>query len=147
MLRVLLSIGLYITLVPSLMAQTAGTGALTGTVTDSSGAVVPGVTVNARHMTYPAKTERPLTGEPPAKSALALSGVLPKANLPMRLAAGASNGQVNRELSALKRAFSLGVQAGKVAMKPDGKAAMKMNRNPAANGTNEWADRATADVA
>ena len=32
---------------PALMAQTAGTGALTGTVTDSSGAVVPNATVTA----------------------------------------------------------------------------------------------------
>ncbi len=41
------SVALWITLVPSLMAQTAGTGALTGRVTDSSGAVVPGVMVAA----------------------------------------------------------------------------------------------------
>jgi hypothetical protein len=33
--------------VPSLMSQTAGTGALTGTVTDPSGAVVPNATVTA----------------------------------------------------------------------------------------------------
>src|SRR5215472_3889018 len=32
---------------PATMAQTAGTGALNGTVTDSTGAVVPGVTVTA----------------------------------------------------------------------------------------------------
>src|SRR5205085_9736028 len=32
---------------PSLMAQTGGTGALTGTVTDASGAVVPNATVTA----------------------------------------------------------------------------------------------------
>src|SRR5437867_10752247 len=38
---------LFIISVPSLMAQTASTGALTGTVTDSSGAVVPGVMVTA----------------------------------------------------------------------------------------------------
>jgi len=30
---------------PSLLAQSAGTGALTGTVRDNSGAVIPGVTV------------------------------------------------------------------------------------------------------
>src|SRR5256712_7457227 len=40
-------VALWITPVPSLMAQTAGTGALTGSVTDSSGAVVPGVMVTA----------------------------------------------------------------------------------------------------
>src|SRR3989475_10732859 len=34
---------LFIISVPSLMAQTAGTGALSGTVMDSSGAVLPGV--------------------------------------------------------------------------------------------------------
>ncbi|MGZ7100085.1 MAG: carboxypeptidase-like regulatory domain-containing protein, partial [Candidatus Angelobacter sp.] len=33
--------------VPSLLAQSAGTGALTGTVTDPSGAVIPGVAVTA----------------------------------------------------------------------------------------------------
>jgi hypothetical protein len=38
-------VGLFILLAPSLMAQTAGTGALTGRVTDSSGAVLPGVMV------------------------------------------------------------------------------------------------------
>ena len=45
--RLLLCVGLSIILVPSLMAQTAGTGALTGRVTDSSGAVVPGAMVTA----------------------------------------------------------------------------------------------------
>jgi Carboxypeptidase regulatory-like domain len=38
---------LLITLVPHLSAQTAATGALSGTVTDSTGAVVPNVTVTA----------------------------------------------------------------------------------------------------
>src|SRR6266850_3105653 len=41
-------IALLLTLwIPSLMAQSAGTGALTGTVTDPTGAVIPGVTVTA----------------------------------------------------------------------------------------------------
>jgi hypothetical protein len=44
---VLILVGLLAAFSPSLMAQTAGTGALTGTVTDSSGAVVPGATVTA----------------------------------------------------------------------------------------------------
>ena len=35
--------------VPSLLGQSAGTGALTGTVTDASGAVVPAVTVTLRN--------------------------------------------------------------------------------------------------
>ena len=39
--------GLLMAWNPSLLAQTAGTGALTGTVTDTSGAVVPGATVTA----------------------------------------------------------------------------------------------------
>lgn len=47
----------------------------------------PGVTVNARRMTYPVKVETPERGAPPAKSALAMSGVLPLANLPMRVSA------------------------------------------------------------
>jgi hypothetical protein len=44
---VLILVGLLAAFSPSLIAQTAGTGALTGTVTDSSGAVVPGATVTA----------------------------------------------------------------------------------------------------
>ena len=36
---------LFLILSPSLMAQTAATGALAGTITDQSGAVVPNVTV------------------------------------------------------------------------------------------------------
>jgi Carboxypeptidase regulatory-like domain len=39
--------GLLVAWNPSLLAQTAGTGALTGTVTDPSGAVVPNATVTA----------------------------------------------------------------------------------------------------
>jgi hypothetical protein len=41
----LLLVAGFIALTPSLFAQSAGTGALTGTVTDSTGGVVPGVTV------------------------------------------------------------------------------------------------------
>src|ERR1700722_13397254 len=44
-----LCVSLFLLLIasPSLLAQTAGTGALSGTVTDPSGAVVPNVTVTA----------------------------------------------------------------------------------------------------
>src|SRR5215471_16812105 len=42
---ILLLITLLIALTPSLLAQSAGTGALTGSVKDASGAVTPGVTV------------------------------------------------------------------------------------------------------
>ena len=45
--RALFVICLFVTLALSVMAQTAGTGALTGTVTDSTGAVVPNATVTA----------------------------------------------------------------------------------------------------
>ena len=44
-LWILLVIAALIAVTPSLLAQSAGTGALTGTVTDASGGVVPGVTV------------------------------------------------------------------------------------------------------
>lgn len=44
---VVLPFSLFVTLVPSLAAQTSATGALSGTVTDASGAVVPNATVTA----------------------------------------------------------------------------------------------------
>lgn len=43
---VVLAIAIVIALTPCASAQSAGTGALTGTVTDPSGAVIPNVTVN-----------------------------------------------------------------------------------------------------
>ena len=47
----------------------------------------PGATVVARHMTYAVKAEKPADGAPPTKPALAMSGVLPMSDLPMRLTA------------------------------------------------------------
>ena len=44
-LSILLVIAAVMALTPSLLAQSAGTGALTGTVTDATGGVIPGVTV------------------------------------------------------------------------------------------------------
>src|SRR5207247_3151050 len=44
-LSILLVIAALMAHTPSLLAQSAGTGALTGTVTDASGGVIPGVTV------------------------------------------------------------------------------------------------------
>src|SRR5215471_18829263 len=44
-LWILLLIATLTALTPSLLAQSAGTGALTGTVRDASGAIIPGVTV------------------------------------------------------------------------------------------------------
>src|SRR2546430_7198898 len=44
-LWILLVIAALTAVTPSLLAQSAGTGALTGTVTDASGGVIPGVTV------------------------------------------------------------------------------------------------------
>src|SRR5437763_12736786 len=40
----------FLTCAPSLIAQTASTGALTGTITDPSGAVVPNATVTATNL-------------------------------------------------------------------------------------------------
>src|SRR5262245_36530685 len=44
-LWILVLIAAFLALTPSLLAQSAGTGAITGRVTDSTGAVIPGVTV------------------------------------------------------------------------------------------------------
>jgi hypothetical protein len=41
------ALALFMTIAPALMAQTAATGALTGTITDPTGAVVPNVAVTA----------------------------------------------------------------------------------------------------
>src|SRR5499426_495096 len=41
----ILLVAALMTLTPSVLAQSAGTGALTGRVTDATGAVIPGVTV------------------------------------------------------------------------------------------------------
>src|SRR5438034_11837748 len=62
MVRNFLRIALFITLVPSLMAQTAGTGALSGTVMDSSGAVLPGVMVSTTSVDT-GQTRSVITGE------------------------------------------------------------------------------------
>ena len=48
--KTLLSLSLMVCLLPGLRAQSAGTGALTGNVTDPSGAAVPGVTVTATNV-------------------------------------------------------------------------------------------------
>src|SRR2546425_2671968 len=53
---------LFIISVPSLMAQTAGTGALSGTVMDSSGAVLPGVMVTTTSVDT-GQTRSVITGE------------------------------------------------------------------------------------
>ena len=62
MVRNFLRIALFLTLVPSLMAQTAGTGALSGTVMDSSGAVLPGVMVTTTSVDT-GQTRSVITGE------------------------------------------------------------------------------------
>src|SRR3984893_12991625 len=71
----ILIIGLLVAWNPSLMAQTAGTGALTGTVTDSSGAVVPGATVTATS----ADTGQARTATTGADGAYTI-GILPPGN-------------------------------------------------------------------
>src|SRR5437879_10267853 len=62
MVRNFLRIALFIISVPSLMAQTASTGALTGTVMDSSGAVLPGVMVTTTSVDT-GQTRSVITGE------------------------------------------------------------------------------------
>ncbi len=58
----LLVIAALIALTPSLLAQSAGTGALTGTVTDASGGVIPGVAVSLSS-TDTNQTRSTITGE------------------------------------------------------------------------------------
>jgi hypothetical protein len=58
----LLVIVTMMALTPSLLAQSAGTGALTGTVTDATGAIVPGVTVTLTS-TDTNQTRSAITGE------------------------------------------------------------------------------------
>src|SRR5437867_6328451 len=58
----LLVIAALIALTPSLLAQSAGTGALTGTVKDASGAVIPGVMVTLTS-TETNQTRSTITGE------------------------------------------------------------------------------------
>ncbi len=58
----LLAIAALIALTPSLLAQSAGTGALTGTVTDASGGVIPGVAVSLSS-TDTNQTRSTITGE------------------------------------------------------------------------------------
>src|SRR5215467_10104334 len=53
---------LFIISVPSLMAQTAGTGALSGRVMDSTGAVLPGVMVTITSLDT-GQTREVITGE------------------------------------------------------------------------------------
>src|SRR2546427_1218597 len=62
MVRNFLRIALLITSIPSLMAQTAGTGALSGRVMDSSGAVLPGVMVTITSLDT-GQTRDAITGE------------------------------------------------------------------------------------
>src|SRR5207302_6312637 len=61
-LWILLVIAALMALTPSLLAQSAGTGALTGSVTDASGAVIPGVTVTLTS-TDTNQTRSTITGE------------------------------------------------------------------------------------
>ena len=79
----LLVMCLSITLVPSLMAQTASTGALTGTVRDPSGAVIPNATVTATSLdTGQARTA--MTGTDGAYRV----ALLPPGNYRIRIEAG-----------------------------------------------------------
>src|SRR5437762_3440065 len=61
-LWILLLIAALLLPTPSLLAQSAGTGAVTGTVTDATGAIVPGVTVTLTS-TDTNQTRTAITGE------------------------------------------------------------------------------------
>lgn len=108
-------------LAPGLMAQTAGTGALIGTVTDSTGAVVPGVTITA----ISADTGQIRTATTGADGTYTVS-LLPPGNYRVRFEHAGFNtvevpsATVNvTETSVLDRVLQVGSQAQEVTVQGD----------------------------
>src|ERR1700733_7356112 len=103
---------------PSLMAQSAGTSALSGTVTDPSGAAIPNVTVTITS-TETAQTR----SAPPGSDGVYKFSLLPPGSYKIRFAATgfktAEVGAVNlavTESSTLDRALEVGAQSEQVAV-------------------------------
>src|SRR6185369_6173560 len=113
---------LFVTLItcfiflPAILAQTAGTGALTGTVTDSTGAVVPNVVITAS--SNATGQERTATTGTDGTYRLEL---LPPGNYRMKFSAPgfktaelASVDVVVTEIATLDRALEVGQQSEQV---------------------------------
>ena len=112
---------LLITLVPHLSAQTAATGALSGTVTDASGAVVPNVTVTATSV----DTGQARTATTAADGTYKLS-LLPPGRYRVKFeatgfgAAEVPSATVNvTETEVLNRALQVGTQTQEVSVQAD----------------------------
>src|SRR2546430_10479739 len=113
MVRNFLRIALFIALVPSLMAQTAGTGALSGQIMDASGAVLPGVMITIASLDT-GQSRTAITGED-GRYSLAL---LPPGNYRVRFELMGFNTlevpsvKVNvTETAVLDRTLQVGAQA------------------------------------
>src|SRR5947209_3357902 len=106
----------FLLLTPSLFAQSAGTGALTGTVTDSTGGVVPGATV----VLTSADTNQARTATTGAEGAYKFS-LLPPGVYKVRFSAtGFKTAEVSSvtvnvtETPVLDRALEVGAQSDQV---------------------------------
>jgi hypothetical protein len=119
---------ILITLAPSLFAQTASTGALSGTVTDMSGAVVPNVTVTAMSASGQSRTE--MTG---TDGAYHLTLLPPGAYRLKFEAAGFNTEEVPAvtvnvtETTVLNRALAVGTQTQQVVVEAEAEAVQTSN--------------------
>ena len=116
----LFSILLFTSLTPAVLAQTAGTGALTGTVADSTGAVVPNATVTATGENGQVRTAT--TGP----DGVYKFNLLPPGNYRVRFEAAGFNAvevpsaTVNvTETEVLNRTLSVGAQTQEVTVQAD----------------------------